>query len=128
MDNPLPPLLEAIINPYDTGIRSSLPLSFTRGAATKKGKVAALKRRSIVKKTAKPGKESSGGGTKQSQQFKELIKKCLDAPTPVRYLKEKERIREMEREKLGLISKDRQRELDIEKKMKKKVQGGRNRD
>lgn len=120
LDNPLPPLLEAIINPYDTGIRSSLPLSFTRGAATKKGKVAALKRRSIVKKTAKPGKESSGGGTKQSQQFKELIKKCLDAPTPVRYLKEKERIREMEREKLGLISKDRQRELDIEKKMKKK--------
>lgn len=123
-DKPIQPLLEATNNPYDTGVRSSVQLSFTRGAATKKGKVAALKRRSVVKKTTKSGKDSSGGGSKESQQFKELIKKCLDAPTPVRYLKEKDRIREMEREKLGLISKDRQRELDMEKQMKKKLKEG----
>lgn len=123
-DKPIQPLLEATNNPYDTGIRSSVQLSITRGAATKKGKVAALKRRSVVKKTTKSGKDSSGGGSKESQQFKELIKKCLDAPTPVRYLKEKDRIREMEREKLGLISKDRQRELDMEKQMKKKLKEG----
>ncbi|KAL5767210.1 hypothetical protein ACOSQ2_013993 [Xanthoceras sorbifolium] len=45
-----------------------------------------------------------------------LYDQCLNAPTPVRYLTPKDKKREIEREKLGLISKDRQREIDILKK------------
>ncbi|KAK9986914.1 hypothetical protein SO802_031865 [Lithocarpus litseifolius] len=45
---------------------------------------------------------------------------CLNAPTPIRYLNPRERAREAQREKLGPISKERQRELDILKKQNSK--------
>ncbi|CAE6185204.1 unnamed protein product [Arabidopsis arenosa] len=45
-----------------------------------------------------------------------LYDQCINAPCPVRYLRPKEREREAKREKLGLISKARQKEIDFQKK------------
>ncbi|XP_028770348.1 uncharacterized protein LOC114727778 [Neltuma alba] len=75
-----------------------------------------LKRSKIT--TKKAGEESRGGGGRGSRERQEremLYDQCLNAPTPVRYLTQKDRAREAEREKLGLISKDRQREIDMMK-------------
>ncbi|XP_057872173.2 uncharacterized protein LOC131078484 [Cryptomeria japonica] len=95
------------------------PTLLTRGAATAKGKVQPKKKSVVRKKNAKPAKASSGAGSQQSQRIKATVQACMNAPTPLRYLKMKDRLREMEREKLGLISKQRQRELDMEKEKKK---------
>lgn len=52
------------------------------------------------------------------KHMSELVDACLSATTPVRYLTPKEREREAEREKLGLISKGRQREIEMLKRQK----------
>ena len=49
---------------------------------------------------------------------------CLSAETPIRCLSAQQKAKEVEREKLDLISKERQRELDIIKAQKKSRQGG----
>ncbi|CAA3011617.1 Hypothetical predicted protein [Olea europaea subsp. europaea] len=46
-----------------------------------------------------------------------MVDKCLSATSPVRFLKAKEKTREAEREKMGLISKAREQEVQ---KLKKK--------
>lgn len=43
------------------------------------------------------------------------IKSCLDSPSPVRALKEKDRLRELAREKLGIVSKEKERAQQREK-------------
>ncbi|XP_057454734.1 uncharacterized protein LOC130746200 [Lotus japonicus] len=90
------------------------------GTAKGKAKIkaGALKRSRI---TTKKGSEPSSGppvGSRERQERELLYERCLNAPTPVRYLTPKQKKREAEREKMGLISKERQRELDM---MKKKV-------
>ncbi|CAA2986155.1 Hypothetical predicted protein [Olea europaea subsp. europaea] len=46
-----------------------------------------------------------------------MVDKCLSATSPIRFLKAKEKAREAEREKMGLISKAREQEIQ---KLKKK--------
>lgn len=95
------------------------------GTAKGKAKIKAgqqLQRSKIPKSTpAKPADSSGGGGGRRgeaAERINRMIDSCLDAPTPVRYLSPKDRRREAEREKMGLISRDRQREIDAAK-MKK---------
>ncbi|KFK28696.1 hypothetical protein AALP_AA7G034400 [Arabis alpina] len=59
-----------------------------------------------------------GKGSRISDEKQKLYDQCINAPCPVRYLRPKEREREAQREKLGLISKDRQKEIEIQKKLK----------
>ncbi|KAG9441696.1 hypothetical protein H6P81_017550 [Aristolochia fimbriata] len=74
-----------------------------------------LKRSTIPKKNAKPAAESTGRSRGENERIDKMVEACMSAPTPVRYLTPKEKRREAEREKLGLISKDRQREIDAAK-------------
>ncbi|XP_065626178.1 uncharacterized protein LOC136066196 [Quercus suber] len=80
-------------------MKSSQLLKRTR-TNTKKG--------TIATESPKPGK-----GFERQDRLEQL---CLNAPTPIRYLNPRERAREAQREKLGLINKEHQRELDILKK------------
>lgn len=85
-----------------------------------------LKRSKISTKKGKGGapfEEPLPKGGRISDEKEKLYDECLDAPTPVRHLSPKERAREAEREKLGLISKDRQREIEILKKGGRKAMG-----
>ncbi|XP_057533665.1 uncharacterized protein LOC130811391 [Amaranthus tricolor] len=93
------------------------------GTSKGKGKlktVQTLRRSKVVKKK---GSDSGGRKTGLVAELEEMAQKCLNAPTPVRFLKVKERAREAEREKLGLISKERQREMDLLKKQAKEGTG-----
>lgn len=95
------------------------------GTAKGKAKIKAgqPKKRSVVSTRKGKGAPSSspGGGGRMNEAMKhmsELVDACLSATTPVRYLTPKEREREAEREKLGLISKGRQREIEMLKRQK----------
>ncbi|CAH8345783.1 unnamed protein product [Eruca vesicaria subsp. sativa] len=82
-------------------------------SGTPKGKsklktIQALKRHKAT--TKRGGEEASKGKVTISDP-------CINPPCPVRYLRPKDRDREAQREKLGLISKARQREIDIQKKL-----------
>ncbi|CAI0545582.1 unnamed protein product [Linum tenue] len=61
--------------------------------------------------------------SRQDQEKYKLYEQCINAPTPVRYLKPKDMKREAEREKLGLESKDRKREKEILKKGGRQAMG-----
>ncbi|KAJ3692704.1 hypothetical protein LUZ60_011799 [Juncus effusus] len=110
---------------------SSFLLSHSRNVSgTAKGK-AKLKEGKVLKRASIPKKKGGGssddpapsrGGRAHKDavdRLSTMAKSCLTAPTPIRYLTEKERWRETEREKLGLISKEKQRELDMIKAQKK---------
>lgn len=94
------------------------------GTAKGKGKIKTgqpLKRSTIPKK--KTGGAGAGGGRSvndSTDRFNRMVDSCLTAPTPIRHLTVKQREREAEREKLGLISKERQREIDSAKAAAKK--------
>lgn len=62
------------------------------------------------------GEEAVKGEGRISEEKQKLYDQCINAPCPVRYLRPKEIEREAKREKLGLISKERQREIEIQKK------------
>ena len=82
-----------------------------------------LKRSKVTKKK---GPDTSGGGGRKTglvAELEEMAKKCLTAPALFRFLKPKQREREAEREKLGLISKERQREIEMLKKQAKEGTG-----
>ncbi|XP_021906605.1 uncharacterized protein LOC110821181 [Carica papaya] len=98
------------------------------GTAKGKGKMKAgqpLKRSKVTTKKGGPAADSSakGAGGRIPDEKQRLYDQCLNAPSPVRHLTSKERVREAEREKLGLISKDRQRELDILRKGGRQAMG-----
>ncbi|XP_031484679.1 uncharacterized protein LOC116253856 [Nymphaea colorata] len=105
-----------------------IPRAGVSGTAKGKGKLKSgqpLKRSKITKKkgaAAPPPSEGRGRGG-EAERLRRLAESCLNAPTPIRYLTEKQRRREAEREKLGLISKERQRELDMAKAKSKKKEG-----
>ncbi|CAA7392867.1 unnamed protein product [Spirodela intermedia] len=95
------------------------------GTAKGKGKIKTgqpLKRSTIPKK--KTGGTATGGGGRSgndsADRFNRMVDSCLTAPTPIRHLTVRQREREAEREKLGLISKERQREIDSAKAAAKK--------
>ncbi|XP_038906439.1 uncharacterized protein LOC120092349 [Benincasa hispida] len=110
----------------DSGGHQLLQRCWVSGTAKGKSKIKAgqpLKRSKItVKKggaTSKGG--GGGGGRKIPPEQEKLYDQCLNAPTPLRFLKPKDREREAEREKLGLISKERQREIEMMKMDKSKL-------
>ncbi|CAK7324431.1 unnamed protein product [Dovyalis caffra] len=97
------------------------------GTAKGKGKDGQAKKRSkvITKKGKKsdPEDPSSKPLSRQDSEKYRLYDQCINAPTPVRYLKPKDRAREAEREKLGLLSKGRIREKEIFKKGGRQAMG-----
>ncbi|KAL6987748.1 hypothetical protein U1Q18_013496 [Sarracenia purpurea var. burkii] len=91
------------------------------GTAKGKGKLKAaapLKRSKVSTKKGKLGEpsEKSDGGRKN--EFEKMLDNCLNASAPVRHLKPKEEAREAEREKMGLISKSRAKEIQMLKEEK----------
>ncbi|KAH7677720.1 Mitochondrial ribosomal protein L28 protein [Dioscorea alata] len=75
-------------------------------------------KRSILPKKKPSGSGGGGGGSSargRNEELNRMVDSCLDAPTPIPHLPPKQRQREVEREKLGLISKHRQREIELKK-------------
>lgn len=109
----------------DSGGHQLLQRCWVSGTAKGKSKIKAgqqLKRSKItVKKGGNASKGGGGGGRRISPEQEKLYDQCLNAPTPLRFLKPKDREREAEREKLGLISKERQREIEMMKMDKSKL-------
>ncbi|KAL3829716.1 hypothetical protein ACJIZ3_018518 [Penstemon smallii] len=76
------------------------------GTAKGKGKIKAgqtLKRSKVTTKKGAPDSAPKEGPRKKSE-FEETVEKCLTSSSPVRFLKPKEKAREAEREKMGLLS------------------------
>lgn len=72
----------------------------------------------VVKKGGAAAKDV---GLEKRDKFATILQSCLDAPSPVRHLKEKDRLRELEREKLGLVSKEKERALERDKAKAKAI-------
>ncbi|KAL5211862.1 hypothetical protein ABZP36_022709 [Zizania latifolia] len=101
-------------------LQQRAPVSGTAKGKAKLKTGQQLKRNTIrAKKGAAPSTDGGGGGGRGRREAIERItqmaESCLNAPTPLRHLSPKERLREAKREELGLISKARQRELDLAK-------------
>lgn len=118
--------LKSLLRPVDSSNHQLIQRCWVSGTAKGKGKIKAgqtLKRSKITVKKAgadsKDGGPPSGRGSRERQERELLYEQCLKAPTPVRYLSPKQRAREVQREKMGLISKDRQREIDMMKRSSK---------
>ncbi|KAF5738351.1 Copper ion binding isoform 1 [Tripterygium wilfordii] len=113
--------------PVETLAHQFLQRCLVSGTAKGKAKLKAgvtLKRSKIsTKKGAQGGDSAEPKRRPQDDAQQRLYDQCINAPTPVRYLKPKEKAREAEREKLGLISQDRQREIEIAKKGGKAAMG-----
>ncbi|KAJ6724643.1 39S RIBOSOMAL PROTEIN L40 MITOCHONDRIAL [Salix viminalis] len=86
------------------------------GVAKKRSKVTTNKKKSGSQDPSKPL-------SRQDSERHRLYDQCINAPTPVRYLKPKDRPREAEREKMGLLCKDRIREKEILKKGGRQAMG-----
>lgn len=99
-------------------------------SGTAKGKsklktAAPLKRSKVTTKKGKsPEDASEKGEGRRFNQFEEMVDNCLNATAPVRHLKPKEREREVEREKMGLMSKTRAKEIETMKKKKSESDTG----
>ncbi|KAL8192596.1 hypothetical protein R6Q57_027781 [Mikania cordata] len=94
------------------------------GTAKGKGKVKdgqTLKRSKITIKKGQQKPDPSAAKGPRRGQLEQLVDDCLQAKALVRYLKPKEREREAEREKMGLISEDRKQEIANFKKNKSKT-------
>ncbi|KAJ0582162.1 putative 39S ribosomal protein L40 [Helianthus annuus] len=101
------------------------------GTAKGKGKVKdgqTLKRSKITIKKGQQKPDPSATKGPRKGQLEQLIDDCLQAKAPVRYLKPKEREREAEREKMGLISENRKLEIANFKKNKNKDKNDKNDD
>nr|XP_043618877.1 uncharacterized protein LOC122590770 [Erigeron canadensis]XP_043618878.1 uncharacterized protein LOC122590770 [Erigeron canadensis] len=89
---------------------------FVSGTAKGKGKVKegqALKRSKITIKKGGPQQPTSDPETKgqRKSQLEVMVDGCLQAKAPVRFLKPRERAREAQREKMGLLSENRKLEI-----------------
>ncbi|XP_068640464.1 uncharacterized protein [Aristolochia californica] len=118
--------LKALLPSVGTLLPNQNPIFLQRcsvsGTAKGKGKLKdgqQLKRSIVPKKNTKPVGESSGRSRGENERVDKMVDACMSAPTPVRYLTPKDKKRESERAKLGLLSKDRQREIDAAKTSKK---------
>ncbi|KAA8516129.1 hypothetical protein F0562_019308 [Nyssa sinensis] len=120
------------LKPLSSSVESStsqfLQQRFVSKTAKGKGKTKAglpLKRSKITTKrgTGTAVEEPSPkGGHGRTNELTQMIDNCLNASAPVRFLKPKEKEREAEREKMGLISKARKTEIEkLKKKKSEKV-------
>ncbi|KAL0922978.1 hypothetical protein M5K25_007016 [Dendrobium thyrsiflorum] len=84
-----------------------------KGKGKGKDKVGQPLKRSIIPKKKPSASGGSGGRVRNAaSEITRMAESCLNAPTPLLHLSAKNRQREVEREKLGLISKQRQLEID----------------
>jgi hypothetical protein len=108
-------------------LQQHAPVSGTSKGKAKLKAGQPLKRSTIGAKKGAPSAAGGGGGRGRREAIERIIQiseSCLNASTPLRHLPLKERLREAKREELGLVSKERQRELDIAKaKSKAKSKG-----
>lgn len=91
------------------------------GTAKGKGKIKAgvpLKRSKVTTKKGLAPDSSKAEGPRKKSNFDEMVEQCLTATAPVRHLKPNERMREAEREKMGLISKANEQAKEKLKKQK----------
>lgn len=88
------------------------------GAANPAREAKAASPSKVVKKGGAAAKDE---GLEKRDKFANLLQSCLEAPSPVRHLKEKDRLRELEREKLGLVSKEKERALERDKAKAKAI-------
>ncbi|KAK2644792.1 hypothetical protein Ddye_019987 [Dipteronia dyeriana] len=105
--------------PLQSSAHQLLQKCFASGTPKGKAKLKSgqtLKRSKITTKKDASAKSGAAAKPYVPDEKQKLYEQCLNAPTPVRYLTPKDKKREIEREKLGLISKERQREIDILKK------------
>lgn len=116
-------LRERILSGHESSVvsRGAVAVS-ARSLATAKGKKVIAPKKPAVKKAGSGKGKKAGGSAEESvkhpsHRFNSLLESALDAPTPLRYLKPKEKLRELELEKLGIVSKDKQKggEKDQEK-------------
>ncbi|CAL9125582.1 hypothetical protein MUK42_02544 [Musa troglodytarum] len=120
--------LKALISPQNHQFLRRCPVSGTAKGKTKLKSGQPLKRSTVrTKKASGSGGDAPSGGRSRNEaieRLKRMADSCLNAPTPIRYLSAKDRRREAEREKLGLISKERQREIDQAKARAKSGKSG----
>lgn len=98
---------------------------FAGGTPKGKAKLKAtgpLKRSKITIKKGGGGTGAPGGrGGGERQRLEQFYDQCMNSPPPIRHLKPKERAREVERSKLGLVSKARKVEMEVMKKDMEKL-------
>lgn len=83
------------------------------------------KKKKEKKKVKKKGAAEDAEVARDRVRFEDLVDKALNAPSPVRHVKEKERLREQELEKYGLMTKEREVELEqIKARQKAKKKKG----
>ncbi|KZV52136.1 hypothetical protein F511_07091 [Dorcoceras hygrometricum] len=78
------------------------------GTAKGKGKIKAgqpLKRSKVTTKKGAAADSPQKDGPRKRSEIEEIVEQCLTATAPIRFLKPKEKAREAEREKMGLVSK-----------------------
>ncbi|KAK4379186.1 hypothetical protein RND71_001048 [Anisodus tanguticus] len=91
---------------------------FVSRTAKGKGKAGQILKRSKV--TTKKGSEvAKKEPPRRKSEFDEMVEDCLSSTSPLRSLKPKQKAREAEREKMGLISKAKDEELKKMNKMNK---------
>ncbi|XP_057499729.1 uncharacterized protein LOC130783938 [Actinidia eriantha] len=83
-----------------------------------------LKRSKVSTKKGKTTEPSEKPKGRRTSEYEKMVRDCLDASAPVRHLKPKEIAREAEREKMGLISKERAKEIEMMKKKKSESESG----
>lgn len=123
---PIAPSLHKFLQfgPSSTSIAQFAKASGKDPPASKNSKKKKEKARKDKKKAAKSA--APVDGEQERRRFDDLVNKALDAPSPVRHVKAKEREREKELAKYGLMTQERQIELEQEKareKAKKKAGG-----
>ncbi|XP_065876298.1 uncharacterized protein [Euphorbia lathyris] len=92
-------------------------------SGTAKGKAKIKDGKTKIRNKLTTKKPDSSSKSRQDSTNNALHEQCLNAPTPVRFLKPNERAREAQRQKLGLESKERQREKEILKKGGRQAMG-----
>ncbi|XP_077210057.1 uncharacterized protein LOC143845560 [Tasmannia lanceolata] len=115
---PLLSSLQTLLRSPNPQFIQKSPVSGTAKGKSKLKTGQPLKRSKITRKTSKPPSQGRGRMGGAMDRINRMVDSCLNAPTPVRYLTPKDKQREAEREKLGLISKDKQRQIDNQKKKK----------
>ncbi|CAL4888659.1 unnamed protein product [Urochloa decumbens] len=123
------PALASGVTSQHHQLQQRAPVSGTAKGKAKLKAGQVLKRSSIGAKKGTPSTGGGGGGggrgrREAMERITQISESCLNASTPLRHLSPKERLREAKREELGLVSKERQHELDVAKaKAKAKSKG-----
>ncbi|KAF8390022.1 hypothetical protein HHK36_024543 [Tetracentron sinense] len=114
--------LKSLISTVETLNHQFMQQCSVNGTAIGKGKIKTaqpLKRSTIPKKKGAGSSSGVRGRLNEATEcLNKMVDSCLNAPMPIQYLTPKQEEQVAEREKQGLISKDRQRELDMLKSKK----------